>query len=209
MARPRRRKLSSENREDEVKKRRIPCSCSESIPDNNDDPQVSAVVHVSPRSSQSEFGSLSTDAIGAPYSSTGCSPSSNCDVQHQASVNGNSNCTPFAYDEIVIEDKEEEHESKVFTFPRFLLEGLESENSDLAIQAIHDIAVRVRQMDDLVLIENATRVLESLYANMDDDEALEILKQEVHVLVIIAAALHTYNNEESAVGEEEKETIEY
>lgn len=98
------------------------------------------------------------------------------------------------YDSI---DKEEEEESDDdLTFPRFLLAGLQSDNDDLAIQAVHDIAVRVQQMEDPVLQENATWVLERLYSSMDDDKALELLKQEVHVLVIVAAALSTYSGDD-------------
>lgn len=89
-----------------------------------------------------------------------------------------------------------EDEDEGQTFPDFLLAGLQSDNTDLVIQAVHDIAVKVRQMDDIGLQETATWVLEALYSNMDDDRALGLLKQEV--LVVVAVALHNtdHNNDD-------------
>ena len=199
MARPRRRKSSSDNREDDIaiKRRRLSlCTGSFGALDNNTSEQVSSsIVVVSPHSSQG--GSVVTAVTESPS----CSMRSDIHkggTQHlrdQINVNKKEN----ADDDSIAKEEEEPEDDLIF--PRFLLAGLQSDNADLAIQAVHDIAVRVQQMEDPVLQDNATWVLESLYSTMDDDNAFELLKQEVHVLVIVAAALSTYssNNDEEKI----------
>ena len=177
MARPRRRRSSNCDTRTEGSKRRRVRNSSGSTNADADDHQEPT----SPSSIQSDCHSIETTAT----SSSTCSFSSEKEILNlQDPVNDNVNGR-----------EKEEEEKQQQTFPDFLLAGLQSDNTDLVIQAVHDIAVRVQQMEDTGLQETAKWVLETLYSNMDDDKALGLLKQEV--LVVVAVALHSTHNNSS------------